>query len=130
MHVTMSSYFLWSVLLIPGVLPCDAALAQSRSSPPVLVRVNPTSGPAGAAYPIEILIRGRGFAREANTVTLGPATVAGVPSPDGVSLTVNLPKLARRGAEALPMVLLPGEYELTVTTSAGTSNALQFTLTQ
>jgi hypothetical protein len=95
-----------------------------------LIEIVPRVGRAGPAYPLQVTVRGTGFSTTANTVEFGPARIADLASPDGTQLTFQVPKLMTSRGEAPPAVLPPGEYRVTVTTAAGTSNALVFELTR
>jgi hypothetical protein len=97
---------------------------------PELIEMLPASGPAGAAYPLQATVRGRGFTATGNAVVFGPVTIADLPSTDGTRITFDVPKLVRSRGEVPPMVLTAGEYTVVVTTASGTSNALVFTLTR
>lgn len=104
--------------------------AAPESEQPVIDRITPTSGPAGAAYPIRVTIEGRHFADSANTVTFGPVSVERAPSSDhGTRIMLFLPKERPSGGEAPPYVLPAGTYSISVMTRAGKSNAVVFTLT-
>jgi IPT/TIG domain len=105
--------------------PCSA-----RTDPPHLVEIVPASGPAGTAYPLQATIYGTGFMPAGNVVAFGPVKIADVASANHVSITFQVPKLVASRSEVPPMVLTPGKYSVTVTTSAGTSNSLMFTLTR
>jgi hypothetical protein len=65
-----------------------------------------------------------------NTVTFGPVQIPDLPSPDGQHITFFVPKEVPSSGEVPPMVLPYGEYPVTVTTLAGTSVAIRFTLTR
>jgi hypothetical protein len=109
-----------------------ATIAEINPSPMELVisDISPSSGPAGIAYPIQVTIRGRGFMLTGNTVTFGPVQIPDLPSPDGQHITFFVPKEVPSSGEVPPMVLPYGEYPVTVTTLAGTSVAIRFTLTR
>jgi hypothetical protein len=107
--------------------PRQASVAQAK--PPALTEIVPPSGPAGEAYPLQATIRGTSFMASRNTVRFGPVTIGDLPSADGARITFHVPKLMPSTSEVPPMVLTPGDYPVTVMTSAGTSNALMFTLT-
>ena len=101
----------------------------SGSDAPIISRLSPATGPAGQAYPIRLTIHGRGFDDVGNRVTFGSVSIDGVPSTEGgTRITVSVPKATPATGEVPPMVLVPGEYAVTVTTPAGTSNPLSFTL--
>jgi len=101
------------------------------SAAPVITVFSPSNGPTGEAYPIQVTLEGRGFAELGNVVTFG-----GIPSQplesseEGTRITFWVPKEAPSRGEVPPMVLSAGEYEVTVTTEAGTSDSVIFTLTR
>lgn len=108
-----------------------AAASASSADGPVITRVQPDSGPAGSAYPIEVTIEGRGFHDSLNVVTFGPVTVKNVPSRDSrTRIILFLPKEAPSTSEVPPSPLFPDTYDLKVTTPKGTSNAMPFRLTR
>jgi hypothetical protein len=113
------------------VLAAACAAAGSAAPPePVIDRLEPDSGPAGTAYPIEVTIIGRDFADSANVVTFGPVRLADLPSREGGTRIVFFaPKEEPSRGEVPPAPLLPGPHDVRVTTAAGTSNAATFTLT-
>ena len=96
---------------------------------PAITRLEPASGPAGEAYPIQMTVHGTGFAATDNVVSFGPVSTAGLPSTGGgTAITMLVPKMAESTGEVPPMELFPGEYAVTVTTSAGTSEPVTFVL--
>lgn len=120
--------------LLLALAPNSAAEAGKKTDKmagvPQLIELIPPSGAAGEAYPLTVTIRGTGFAPTGNTVEFGPVKISDLPSPDAGRIDLAVPKsIAGRGA-APPAVLPPGDYQVTVTTAAGTSNALVFTLTR
>ena len=97
---------------------------------PSILSLSPTNGRAGEAYPIEVTIEGRGFDEAGNTVTFGGIPSRGLPSSEGgTRISFWVPKEAPSRGEVPPMILTPGEYPVTVTTTAGTSEPAVFTLT-
>jgi hypothetical protein len=108
-------------------LPVCTGFAQTRV--PELSEIIPTAGPAGTAYPLRVTIRGTGFLPAGNEINFGPLKIPDVPSEDGSQLSFQLPKQMPSVGEVPPMVLPPGEYQVTVKTMVGISNALPFTLT-
>lgn len=98
---------------------------------PEITRLEPDSGPAGQAYPIRLSIHGRRFAASGNTVQFGPVVLADLPSTDGgTRIVASVPKVRPARGEVPPFELLPGRYDVTVRTPAGSSNAVTFTLTR
>jgi hypothetical protein len=95
-----------------------------------LIDIVPASGPTGEAYPLQATIRGTGFLPAGNAVEFGPVKIPDLPSAGGARITFSVPKLVPSRGEVPPMVLPEGDYRVTVTTSAGTSNALTFRLTR
>ena len=64
-------------------------------------------------------------------VTFGTVSISDLASADGgTRITISVPKVIPGTGEVPPFVLLPGEYSVTVTTSAGTSSSAIFTLTR
>jgi len=129
------------VCLAVSIAGASAALTHSTSpqsdlvrlaqvNPPQLIEIVPPSGPAGPAYPLQATIRGTGFTPTGNTVEFGPVKIPDLPSADGTRIALQIPKLVPSRGEVPPMVLPAGAYRVTVTTAAGTSNALTFTLTR
>ena len=125
------------VPIVLGVFACggpgEVGVSQSnvgRSSPPELIQIVPAAGPAGEAYPLQAMLLGRGFMAAGNTVVFGPITIPDMPSTAGTRITFAVPKLMPSRGEGPPAVLSAGEYVVTVTTTAGTSNAMTFTLTR
>ena len=117
-------------------LGCKSSSARTAaqslpSDVPSLTAVRPDSGPAGTAYPIEITIEGLGFSDSLNVVTFGPVTVRDVRSRElRTRIVMYLPKETPSPGEVPPSPLLPGPYQLRVTTPAGTSNPITFRLTR
>ena len=104
---------------------------EAPAGVPTIISLDPDKGRAGEAYPIQLTIRGTGFAEEGNIVTFGGIPSEGLPSTDdGSQITYLVAKMAPSPGEAPPMVLDPGEYEVTVTTPEGTSKPAIFTLTR
>jgi hypothetical protein len=62
-------------------------------------------------------------------VRFGPVTIQDLPSPDGSQITFDVPKLVPSRGEVPPMVLISGDYLVSVATPAGASNSLTFKLT-
>ena len=98
---------------------------------PVITRLEPTSGPAGEDYPIDLTIYGSGFAEADNVVHFGSVTISNRPSTNaGTQITVAVPKIIESSGEVPPFVIQPGEYPITVTTARGTSEPVMFRLTR
>ena len=112
----------------PGCVRLSAEDAATEK--PVISEIRPSSGPAGVAYPIRVTLGGRGFMRTGNIVTFGPVQVRELSSSDNRHLDFFVPKEIPSSGEVPPMVLPPGEYSVTVTTPAGTSEPIVFTLTR
>jgi hypothetical protein len=115
--------------LHPQTAPGSLVILAQTGTPPVLMAIEPSTGPAGAAYPLTVTIRGTGFAATGNLVQFGPAMIPDVSATEG-RIEFAAPKGMQSRSEVPPMVFPPGEYPVTVTTPAGTSNALTFTLTR
>ena len=101
------------------------------SAAPAITGIWPSKGPAGDAYPIEVTLEGRGFAESGNVVIFGDIPSAPLDSSEGgTRITFWVPKEVPSTGEVPPMILSAGEYEITVTTPAGTSGSVRFTLTR
>ena len=80
---------------------------------------------------IQVTIQGTGFAAEGNIVTFGGIPTEGIASAEGgTRITFWVPKEVPSAGEAPPMVLDPGEYDVTVTTPTGTTEPVVFILTR
>ena len=98
---------------------------------PVIESVSPASGRAGEAYPIEVTIEGTGFEESGNIVTFGGIPIEDLGSSEGgTRIRFWVPKEYPGRGEAPPQLIDPGEYSITVTTTAGTSEPVLFTLTR
>lgn len=118
-----------AVALLPSALKGQGNPKESGSQAPRLIEIVPARGPAGPAYPLHATLHGAGFMPTGNVVEFGPARITNLPSPSGTEITFGIPKTLPSHSEVPPMVLPPGGYGVRVTTPAGTSNALTFTLT-
>src|SRR5262249_10069302 len=110
-----------SIVATPG--------AGAQANPPTLIEIVPASGPAGPAYPLPVTIRGTGLLAGGHVIRFAPVPFRVVASPDGSRIMFWVPKEISSGGEVPPAGLTPGDYPVTVTNSAGTSNALSFRLT-
>lgn len=116
-----------------GALPLAmivATLGCAEAGQPHISAIDPPSGPAGAAYPLQAVIHGDGFAPTGNVVAFGPVRIPDLPSADGQTITFQIPKEMDSGGEVPPVVFPPGDYDVTVTTASSASNAVAFTLTR
>jgi hypothetical protein len=120
------------ISILGGVLAVAGGTQSgvAQTVPPHLISLAPASGPAGPAYPLRVTIDGTGFMPTGNVVEFGPVRIADVVSPDGARIIFAVPKLLSSRSEVPPAILTPGEYPVTVTTSSGKSNSLNFTLTR
>jgi hypothetical protein len=117
------------VLVFAGAGACS--ISRPASGSPHIIQIIPSSGLAGADYPIQATIRGSGFTPAGNVVTFGPVRLRELPSRDGgTAITFGVPKQMSSGGEVPPMVLPPGDYQVTVTNADGISNAVTFSLTR
>ncbi len=105
--------------------------AEAGAGAPRIERIDPTSGPAGEDYPIDLTIYGSGFTATNNVVHFGSLALPDRPSTNGgTQITVAVPKIMESSGEVPPLVLQPGEYPITVTTTRGTSEPVMFRLTR
>ncbi len=119
---------LGSILGCAGVQPPGPGVEPEGG--PAIIRLSPSNGQAGDAYPIEVTIEGLGFAEAGNIVNFGGVPSEGLPSSaGGTRITFWVPKEVPSAGEVPPMVLTPGEYPVTVTTPMGTSESVMFLLT-
>ncbi|MGD2122856.1 MAG: IPT/TIG domain-containing protein [Gemmatimonadota bacterium] len=113
----------------PGNHPPSAR--ENPAEIPSVVSITPDRGRVGEAYPIEVTIEGTGFVEEGNIVTFGGIPSEALVSTDGgTRITFWVPKEVPSTGEVPPMILDPGEYEVTVTTPSGTSEPVTFVLTR
>lgn len=123
--------FAFATPLIASLLPSAVSatpLTIAQTAQPAIASIAPASGIAGPSYPIAATITGRGFVQNDNTVRFGPVSIGGLPSSDGQHIQFQVPKEMPARGEVPPIVIPPGEYQVTVTTPAGTSNAMPFSL--
>ena len=103
--------------------PDPRAAAAITAASPVITALVPSEAP-------DAVIVGTGFADAGNVVRFGPVSLPDLRSTDGgTRIRFPVPKELPATGEAPPLVLPPGEYEVTVTTAAGTSNVMRFRLT-
>lgn len=96
----------------------------------MITALEPDAAPAGPAHPLDAVIVGTGFAPAGNVVRFGPVRIPDLRSTDGgTRIRFPVPKELPATGEAPPMMLPPGDYEVSVTTAAGTSNVIRFRLT-
>ena len=94
---------------------------------PELFEITPSSASWYDAR-TEATIRGVGFMPSGNVVQFGWVTLPDLPSAEGTQIKFVVPREIDGRGEVPPQRLPPSDYRVTVTTSAGTSNALIFTL--
>lgn len=111
---------------------CAARAGGATPAPtlPVIESLEPSSGPAGAAYPLRITILGTGFADSGNVVRFAAVAVPVLAEESSTRIVFLAPKERPSTGEAPPFVLPAGDYDVTVTTPAGTSAPATFTLTR
>lgn len=97
---------------------------------PVIAHLLPASGPAGESYPLRVTIDGTGFAVEGNIVRFGAITVGWLESESPTRIVFFAPKAMPSTGEVPPMVLMPGDYPVTVQTPIGISAPAVFSLTR
>jgi hypothetical protein len=120
-----------TVLWILACVRASKRVTAASDFLPAIVRLLPAAGPAGTAYPIQVTIEGRNFADSANTITFGSVTLDRVASADGgTRIVFYAPKEVPSTGEVPPAPLLPGAYEVKVSTPRGSSNVVTFVLTR
>ena len=97
---------------------------------PVLERLEPTEASLdGTDAPLMVTVRGRGFSPDQNVVHFGSIALTNVRSSDGGTvLRFSVPRTRAPGTEAPPAPVMAGEYTVRVTTAAGMSNSITFSL--
>ncbi|MDQ6703966.1 MAG: hypothetical protein M3Z96_13240 [Pseudomonadota bacterium] len=125
---TLASIGLAAAVFLLSAMWYQGNAKESRSEAPHLTEIVLVHGRAGPAYPLQATLHGTGFMPAGNVVEFGPVRIADLPS-NGSEITFGIPKILPSRGEVPPMVLQPGDYDVRVTTPAGTSNALTFTLT-
>ena len=101
--------------------------SRAEGKLPELFEITPSSASWYDAR-TEVTIRGAGFMPSGNVVHFGWVTLSDIPSAEGTQIKFVVPRGIDSRGEVPPQLLPPSEYRVTVTTSAGTSNALIFTL--
>ena len=106
----------------------DSAPPPPATRAPRIDRIVPDSARVSRGAVAEVVIEGVGFTPGPdghNTIELGPIRLTLVPAnAAGTSIRVVVPERVPSATEAPPMRLMPGTYQVTVTTSAGSSNAM------
>ncbi|PHP67724.1 hypothetical protein CSC94_08515 [Zhengella mangrovi] len=112
-----------------GSAPVTSAGQQvAGGAAPVIRSINPSSGPAGVAYPTKVTLTGTGFTASGNTVLFGGIELPDLPSEAGKIVFVA-PKERSSGGEVPPMVMPRGVYPVSVVNRNGRSNSVDFMLT-
>jgi hypothetical protein len=124
----LSAIALAAVVSLPSAVWGQGNAKRLLSEAPHLIEMVPGRSSVYEAY-TQVTIRGTGFMPTGNIVQFGPTHVTDLPSASGNEITFVVPKSLPSRGEIPPPVLPPGEYDVRVTTPAGTSNALIFTLT-
>lgn len=111
------------------LLACARPAAQMpdpAGSGPVITRLDPASGPPGS----RITMVGRGFADTGNVVRFGRVALSPVSSDSGgTRLVFSVPLEEPSRGEVPPRPIVVGAYDVTVTTTAGTSPPVPFSVT-
>jgi len=99
---------------------------------PSITAISPVSGPVGT----NVSITGTGFTSTGNMVTFGFGGIPNLNSADGKTISFKVPSSMNAGCYySVPQCLMPaisvvpGQYQVSVKNSNGTSNALTFTVT-
>ncbi|MCX6011810.1 MAG: IPT/TIG domain-containing protein, partial [Chloroflexi bacterium] len=104
---------------------------------PTITRLTPSSGPIGTS----VTITGTGFSTTANTIKFSSYSFFDVPSSNnGTTLTFTVPSQIWNNCRSTDYMCfqtqpaarttIPGTYNVTVTNTNGTSNEVEFTVTQ
>ncbi len=113
------------VTIVPsGASSCrsgPAASAGARAAP-VIEQVSPSTLRLQPGVPARVLIRGRGFDTDSNTVSFGPYEWQGIGAlANGTTLTVIIPDRMPGSGGAAPALWVPGAYALVVRNRRGAS---------
>ena len=104
-------------------------LIPARGPEPHIESITPDTLALGSTAPVTI--HGRHFAADSNRVQVGPARIGPVPSSEhGSVLSIVVPAVLPSSGEAPPFKLGPSTYRIRITTRAGSSNLVPFTLVE
>jgi hypothetical protein len=134
----ISRYFSLPIIVALTLVSFLQTLAQDITPKPTpspvarITLITPTSGPVGT----KMLIKGSGFSPRGNRVNFGYGAIPNLPSPDGVTITFQVPSSLCPPCTFSPLPCLlpcrvtnPGEYKVSVTNANGsTSNTVLFTV--
>jgi hypothetical protein len=111
-------------------LPLAICLAATlRGGAPHITSIRPDTLALGSTA--TVTIRGRHFAHDSNWVEFGPAHIGPLSAKHhGCIINFSVPATLPSTGEAPPLRLGPSTYTVRVTTSAGSSNTVPFTLVQ
>lgn len=114
----------WFILVAP-------ACHTRHAAAPLITALTPSSADVTRGDPVDVVVAGRGF-DSLNTVHFGWVRLQQVPRTSPTSLKFQVPRddeqvPDRGGAPVQP--LPSGTYDVRVSTTRGSSNALAFTLT-
>ena len=127
MHSRPMSWRL-SLLLLSAAVSCRRP-AQAESDSVTVLQVSPEPIVVREGHPNTVTIRGARFDATANTVTVGPVTLATISSrSSGTVITLTLPGRVPSGGGAAPMLWSAGRYPLTVSNTRGTSVPVMVTV--
>ena len=137
-HAYRAALLCGALAVLVAASGCAGSSGSGEPSPrvqaapePVITRLEPSSGWAGTAYPIQVTIHGSGFMETGNVVVFGPVRIPDRASTDGgTRIVFSVPKERPSTGEVPPMVLPAGEYAVTLTTESGKSAPVTFTLTR
>jgi peptidoglycan hydrolase-like protein with peptidoglycan-binding domain len=99
----------------PPNTPLSTSSAEKEE--PQIFSFSPTSGPVGT----KVTLRGKGFTKTGNTVFTGYTTLQNVPSPDGATITFELPM-----PHLLFQGLAPGAPQPTLTPKTKKIHPIQY----
>jgi len=115
------------------VTGAGAPAPATRDSVPTMTKITPSSGPVGTV----VTITGSGFLPRGNHLTFGRGYIKNLDSTDGAVVRFEIPDgldlcspdAAGPCPGGYPQVM-PGDYEITVTSDAGHTTKLTFTVTR
>ena len=125
-------YLLLVLLTLPGACwrphhgaPTTDATSIAAVGPPTLSRLVPDTLQIVRGNVTTLVLEGRAFSPEENTVTVGPVRLGHVRSEnEGRRIVITVPDLVESGGGAAPRPWISGDYPVQVSTAYGTSSPL------
>jgi hypothetical protein len=130
--VLQSRSALWACVAAVMSIACSSSSSVSPSSAPTIMSLQPLTGPVGT----RVTITGTGFSDSANTVNFGANAYPNIPRTNATIILFVVPtatnppcRNVRPPCAIASMLITPGVYGLSVTSTQGTSNSVSFAVT-